>query len=172
MKTWLFCFALIALVPFTAVAAGELVRFNGGIGVDPVQGTMGTAPNLVVVRNVVRGVNPPGAPWRIADLVAGVGTDGSIVAIGHRLLLAGGNGIGTNPVPNVIAKLFCGPATSATAFESAAVPLDAKGNFIVTGTLSPTPPSSCTNPVLLIVVATPSGAPPGPWLAAGIPGDL
>jgi hypothetical protein len=169
MKTWLFCFALITLVPFTAAAAGNLVTFNGGIGVDPVQGTTGTAPHLVVVPNVVRGVNPPGAPWRIAYLVANVRTDGTIVAIGHGLLLAGGNGIGTNPVKKVIAKLFCGPATSATAFESAAVPLNAQGNFVVSGTLSPTPPSSCTNPVLLIVVATPSGSPSGPWLAAGIP---
>jgi hypothetical protein len=169
MKTWLFCLALIALVPLTARAGGDLVTFTGGIGVDPVQGTTGTTPNLVVVQNIVRGVNPAGAPWRIADLFADVGTDGSIVAIGRGLLLAGGDSIGTNPVKNVLAKLFCGPAASATAFESATVPLDAKGDFKITGTLSPTPPSSCANPVLLIVVATPSGAAPGPWLAAGIP---
>jgi hypothetical protein len=168
MKTWLFCLALIALVPFTARASGDLVTFTGGIGVDPVQGTKGTDPNITVVKNVVRGVNPPGAPWRIADLFADIGTDGSIVAIGRGLLLAGTDGIGTNPVKEVLAKLFCGPAASATASESATVPLDTEGDFKITGTLSPTPSSSCATPVLLIVVATRSGAAPGPWLAAGI----
>jgi hypothetical protein len=58
MKIWLFCFALIALVPFTAAAAGDLVTFNGGIGVDPVQGTMGTAPHLVVVPQCRPGCQP------------------------------------------------------------------------------------------------------------------
>jgi hypothetical protein len=86
---------------------------------------------------------------------------------GRGLLLAGGNGIGTNPVKEVIAALFCGAAASATKFESAAVPLDAKGNFDIDGSLSATPPNPCTSPVLLIVVSTPSG--PGSWLAAGIP---
>jgi hypothetical protein len=59
MKTWLFCVALIAFVPVNALAQETLVSFNAGIGVIPVQGTTGTSPNLVVVQNIVRGVNPP-----------------------------------------------------------------------------------------------------------------
>jgi hypothetical protein len=167
MKTWLFCVALIAFVPVNALAQETLVSFNAGIGVIPVQGTTGTSPNLVVVQNIVRGVNPPAAPWRIASLLAYVYTDGDIVVDGHGLRLAGGNGIGTNPVPNVLAKLFCGPADSATEFDSPVVPMNAKGNFDISGSLSATPPDPCTDPVLLIVASTTSGS--EPWLAAGIP---
>lgn len=163
MKSLLFCVALIAFVPVNALA--WLVSFDAGVGVDPVQGSTGTAPNLAVVQNVVRGVNPPGAPWRIANLLADVDTSGSIVVEGRGLLLAGGNGIGSNPVPNVLAKLFCGPAASATEFDSTVVPMDAEGNFNISGTLSATPPNPCTSPVLLIV----AGSSSGPWLAAGIP---
>jgi hypothetical protein len=161
MKTWLFCLALIAFVPANALA--WLVSFDAGVGVDPVQGTTGTAPNLTVVQNVVHGVNPPGAPWRIASLLADVNFNGDIVVEGRGLLLAGGNGIGSNPVPNVLAKLFCGAAE----FDSPPTTMDAEGNFTISGTLSAEPPNPCSTPVLLIVVA-PSGA----WLAAGIPGPV
>jgi hypothetical protein len=160
MKTWFFCI-LIALIPVTALAAGPLVSFNAGIGVTPFENT-GTAPSVTVAVNAVRGVNPPGDPWRIGSLAAAVDIDGAITVVGTRLLLAGGNGLGSNPVPNVEAKLFCG--TSDTASDSPAVPLDANGNFFISGALSPTPPDPCTTPVLLIVAA-----PNGAWLAAGIP---
>jgi hypothetical protein len=164
MKTWLCC-ALIALgVPLSgglALAGGSLVSFNAGIGVTPFENT-GSAASPTVAANAVRGVNPPGDPWRIGTLFANVDTDGTITVIGTRLLLAGGNGLGSNPVPNVEAKLFCG--TSDTSYNSAAVPMDANGNFLISGTLSPTPPDPCATPVLLIVAA-----PNGAWLAAGIP---
>jgi hypothetical protein len=81
------------------------------------------------------------------------------------LLLAGGNGIGSNPVPNVQAELFCG--TSDTAYSSPEVPLGANGNFYISGSLSSTPPDPCSTPVLLIVAG-----PNGPWLAAGIPDNV
>jgi filamentous hemagglutinin family protein len=96
------------------------------------------------------------------SLFADVDIDGNIQVYGTRLLLAGGNGLGSNPVPNVEAKLFCG--TSDTAFDSPAVPMGANGNFSIVGVLSSTPPEPCTNAVLLIVAA-----PNGAWLAAGIP---
>ena len=164
MKTWLFC-ALIALgVPLSgglALAAGSLVSFNAGIGVTPFENT-GSAAIPNVAANVVRGVNPPGDPWRIGSLFANVDTDSTITVVGTRLLLAGGNGLGSNPVPNVEAKLFCG--TSDTSYHSRAVPMDDNGNFFISGTLSSAPTHPCTTPVLLIVAA-----PNGAWLAAGIP---
>lgn len=88
MKTLLFSIALFALVPSTAAAGdnlasfNNLVSFNGGIGVDPVAGATGTAPDLVVVLNAIRGVNPPADPWRIARLNAAVNTDGNITVSG------------------------------------------------------------------------------------------
>jgi hypothetical protein len=165
MKTWLFC-TLIALgLPGLALAGGgNLVSFNAGIGVTPFENS-GTAPSVTVAVNAVHGVNPPGDPWRIGSLFAAVDADGTITVVGTRLLLAGGNGLGSNPVPTVQAKLFCG--TSDTAYDSPAVPLDANGNFNISGTLSAEPPDPCTSPVLLIVAAPATGA--GPWLAAGIP---
>ena len=66
---------------------GILVTFNGGIGVDPVSNVAapanadGTFQN--VVRNIVRGVQPGGGPWRIADLKATITTDGRIRITGR-----------------------------------------------------------------------------------------
>ena len=87
----------------TANGRGLLLSFDGGIGVIPASngtGTMnadGTFPN--VTRNIVRGVNPPGQPWRIETLRAQIFEDGQIKVRGRGLLLAGGNGIGTNREP-------------------------------------------------------------------------
>jgi hypothetical protein len=160
MKTWFFC-VLMAFIPVNALAAGPLVSFNAGIGVTPFENS-GSASSPTVAANAVHGVNPPGDPWRIGSLFAAVDTDGTITVFGTRLLLAGGNVLGSNPVPNVQAKLFCG--TSDTSYDSPAVPMGANGNFLISGTLSSTPPNPCTTPVLLIVAA-----PNGAWLAAGIP---
>ena len=113
-------FALVALVlaaiiPLPVAADDALVRFKGGIGVHPVSNVSGTAnvdgsfPN--VTRNVVRGINPAGQLWVIADLKAAVKTDGSIKVDGRGLLLAGGNGIGTNANARVFATLICEAAT-------------------------------------------------------------
>jgi len=158
--------ALVALA-FTGIASaqddGEL-KFKGGIGVIPVTGV---AANGTVNLNVVRGVNPAG-PWRIADLVAFVESNGHIRVRGRGLLLAAGNGIGTNAGASVHATLFCGPATAATAFDEAGVPLAPNGDFSIDDFLTGGPlPSPCENPVLLIR----SGAVPGQgvWFAAGIP---
>jgi hypothetical protein len=138
-----------------------LVKFKGGIGVIPVTGV---AANGTVNLNVVRGINPAG-PWRIADLAANVGSDGHIMIKGRGLLLASGNGIGTNAGANVFATLFCGPAATATAHSSNRVALEANGDFRIDDFLSPAPPTPCDTPVLLIR----NGAGAGVWFAAGIP---
>jgi hypothetical protein len=137
------------------------LRFRGGIGVIPVTGV---ATNGTVNLNVVRGV-PPAGPWRIADLDATVRDDGDITVVGRGLLLAAGNGIGTNAGASVHATLFCGPATSATEHDSdpAGVALAPDGDFIIRDSLTPAPPTPCDTPVLLIR----NGA--GVWFAAGIP---
>ena len=137
-----------------------LVKFKGGIGVINV---VGTNADGTIKLNVVRGVNP-GAPWRIADLDAVVSSDGHARVKGRGLLLANGNGIGTNAGASVFATLFCGPADTATASSSDRVALEADGDFRIDGFLTPAPPSTCDTPVLLI--RNSAGA--GVWFAAGI----
>jgi hypothetical protein len=137
------------------------LKFKGGIGVIPVTGV---AANGTVNLNVVRGVSPAG-PWRIADLDATVKADGHITVVGRALLLAAGNGIGTNGGQSVHATLFCGPAQTATAHDStlAGVALAPDGDFRIDDDLTPAPPSPCDTPVLLIRNVG------GVWFAAGIP---
>ena len=57
MKTLLFVMSL-TLSPLGATADDSLVRFDGGIGVDPVAGIVSNAP----APNVVRGIPPGGFP--------------------------------------------------------------------------------------------------------------
>jgi hypothetical protein len=149
------------------LADDTLVKFKGGIGVIPVSSGVGTAATATTVnRNIVRGVQPPGQIWRIKDLKAEVKVNGHIRVDGRGLLLAGGNGIGTNANQSVRARLFCGAAVH----ESTLVPLAANGDFKiddiltpVSPTVAPVPPNPCDSPALLIVS---SG---GSWFAAGIP---
>ena len=156
---------VVAFVALTAVGTASAqdssdLQFKGGIGVQPISGVSATgAVNL----NLVRGVSPAG-PWRIAALNVGVRSDGHIIAVGRGLLLAAGNGIGTNGGQKVHATLFCGPAATATSHSSTAagVALQPNGDFAIDDFLSPLPPVACTNPVLLIRNAG------GLWFAAGI----
>src|SRR6266851_642167 len=109
MSAWVLFLGIVT--PLSAAADDSLVKFKGGIGVIPVSSAAGTAnadgtfPN--VNRNVVRGVNPPGQIWVIANLRADVGTDGRIQVRGRGLLLGGGNNIGRNANASVIATLIC-----------------------------------------------------------------
>lgn len=141
--------------------AASLVNFKGGIGVIPVTGV---AANGTVNLNIVRGVNP-GAPWRIAELEATVGFDGHVKVSGRGLLLASGNGIGTNAGQSVHATLFCGAAAAATTHNTTltGVALGTDGDFRIDDFLSPPPPANCDTPVLLIRNTG------GVWFAAGIP---
>src|SRR3954465_7410555 len=107
----------LVVLTVTAIASAQTnndLRFKGGIGVIPVTGV---AANGAVNLNIVRGVNP-GAPWRITSLDAFVSSDGRIKVVGRGLLLATGNGIGTNANQSVHATLFCGPAATATAHNT------------------------------------------------------
>jgi hypothetical protein len=153
---------------FAAAGGDTLVRFNGGIGVIPVSAAAGvanadgTSPD--VNRNVVRGVNPPGQIWRIADLQAEVSVDGRIRVSGKGLLLAGGNALGGNAGQSVFATLICEAAAPFTLHNTTltGVPLEPNGDFEIDDVLTPAP-SGCASPVLLIRNVG------GAWFAAGIP---
>jgi hypothetical protein len=165
----LLALALAVFGPLSVSADDSLVKFEGGIGVHPVSniaGTMnadGTFPN--VTRNIVRGVNPAGQIWVIADLKANVKADGSIKVDGRGLLLAGGNGIGGNANASVFATLICEPTTGFVErnTDAAGVPLAPNGDFRIDDVLSPAP-QGCASPVLLI-----RNAGNRTWFAAGIP---
>ena len=151
-KTFPACLlSLTTLVALAAGAAEPLARFEDGIGVQPLRA--GGLPN------VVHGVNPGGQPWVISRLSADVSADGRIRVDGRGLLFAGGNNIGTPGGQSVRARLLC----AGVPHDSDLVPLDARGDFTISGFLNPFPPSPCNNPVLLIVNAG------GAWFAAGIP---
>jgi hypothetical protein len=155
-----------AVCPLAASADDSLVKFKGGIGVNPVSSGVGAAATAEVVnRNIVRGVQPPGQIWVIADLKADVRTDGSIKVRGKGLLLAGGNGIGGNANQSVFATLICEAAAPFVLHNTTltGVPLEADGDFQIDDVLSPPPPTPCASPVLLIRNLG------GAWFAAGIP---
>ena len=158
--------------PLSAAADDSLVRFKGGIGVIPVSAGVAVAPTLAtaqtvesVNRNIVRGVQPPGQLWRIADLRADVKADASIKVRGRGLLLAGGNGIGGNAGQSVRATLICEAAAPFTLHDTGLVPLELNGDFRIDDVLNPPPPAVCDSPVLLIRNAEPHPV----WFAAGFP---
>jgi hypothetical protein len=169
MKTAAVMVLTLGLVaPIVAHEHDLLVRFQGGIGVIPVQNGAGPAnpdgtfPNVRL--NIVRGVPPGAGPWRIADLRADVDTDGHIRVRGRGLLLASSNSIGQNANQRVFATLICEPALPFVERNTdvAGVPLDPDGDFRIDDVLSPAP-QDCASPVLLIRNTG------GVWFAAGIP---
>jgi hypothetical protein len=167
-KLLLIVLFLTAMAPVAALTSDTLVKFKGGIGVIPVSSVAGNASATGtfsdVNRNTVRTVDPPGQPWTIADLKARVKVDGSIKVDGKGLLLAGGNGIGTNANQRVFATLICDAAAPFTLHNSNlnGVPLERDGDFHIDDILSPPPPTDCASPVLLIRNVG------GTWFAAGI----
>jgi hypothetical protein len=161
---------LVTLSALKGVAQEDsLVKFKGGIGVDPVSDvavSKATPPVTTVTTNTVRGIAPAGQIWVISSLEGQVSTDGRIFVRGRGLLLGGGDGIGTNGGQSVFATLFCGAAGSATAFSSnkTGVPLAANGDFAIDDVLSAAPADPCDTPVLLIRTTGGTNA----WFAAGI----
>lgn len=148
-----------------AMAAETTLRFNKGIGVDPVAGIANGAPVL----NVVKGINPGGRPWAISKLKVRIKEDGSISAKGEGLVFTATDAIGTaGAVTQVGVSLFCGP-DPLNRFDSAPVPLDINGNFRIEGSLTVAPPSPCLSPLLLVRNA--NGGVLGAWFAASVPGD-
>jgi hypothetical protein len=164
MSAWVLFFGII--YPLSAAAEDSLVKFKGGIGVIPVSNGVGQAATAeVVTRNIVRGVQPPGQPWVIADLRAEVTADGQIKVRGHGLLLAGGNGIGGNANARVFATLIC-EAVAPFALRNTiltGVALEPNGDFQIDDRLD-LAPFGCASPVLLIRNAANAA-----WFAAGIP---
>lgn len=142
-----------------------LVRFSGGIGVDPVA----AVANGAQTPNTVRGVPPGGRAWVIDQLKVTVKRDGSISGRGTGLIFSAGDNIGTRGgVAKVFATLVCGDPGKPNELmdlNSAAVDLDLAGDFKLSGMLSAVPPEPCVAPVLLIRGT--NGA--QPWFAAGIP---
>ena len=156
--------ALRYLLGIGARCAGYILS-DGGRNNCQVQGGIGVMPaSTVGSANVVQGVQPPGEPWVIHALSAEVKQDGRIHVEGRGLLLAGGNGIGTNGGQKVFATLICGTALFSTPVANA-VALAADGDFTIDDVLSPVPPLDCANPILLIRTAAGNN----PWFAAGIP---
>jgi hypothetical protein len=150
--------AMALLASDLAHAAQPLIRFDGGIGSQPLR-----AGGLT---NDVFGVNPGGRPWVIERLVANISSDGNIKVDGRGLLLGGGNGVGRNGNQSVRARLICNDGANVTStHETTLTPLAANGDFSFNEPLLPQLPTTCGNPVLLIV----SGG--GAWFAAGIPKD-
>jgi hypothetical protein len=174
---WVASFALVAFMIFavSAIADDERdtsVRFKGGIGVIPVSsgvvapGTESTATTAEVVnRNFVRGVQPAGQIWVIADLDARVKTNGDIKVIGKGLILGGGNTVGRATGQSVFATLICEAAAPFTQHSTTltGVLLAPNGDFKIDDILTPLPPATCASPLLLIRTA---GS--GNWFAAGI----
>ena len=166
LRTLMMATLLAGAFALPALADDTLVKFKGGIGVIPVSSGVGTAPTAEVVnRNIVRGVNPPGQIWVIADLTADVKTDGRIKVRGKGLLLGGGNNIGGNASANVFATLICEAAAPFVerSTNPAGVPLEPNGDFRIDDKLLPAP-YGCDSPVLLIRNAANRA-----WFAAGIP---
>ena len=151
-------------------ADNALVRFDGGIGVIPVSNINLNQNGSVasVSKNIVRGVNPPGQIWVIKALKADVDTDGHIKVRGRGLLLGGGNNIGLTAGLSVFATLICSAAAPFTQFSTpaAGVKLEPNGDFRIDDMLTPTPPSRCASPVLLI--RNSGNTTTSPWFAAGI----
>lgn len=158
---------LVALGNATTEASDFLARFEGGIGVTPVQNGAGpanadtTLPNVRL--NVVRGVAPGAGPWRIADLRADIDVTGRIRVRGRGLLLASTDSIGTNANQKVFATLICDAKAPFVQHSTAStVPLEPNGDFRIDDVLT-TVPDECPSPVLLIRNAG------GVWFAAGVP---
>lgn len=168
MKKRVICAAISLALSYGAAANADdhLARFDGGIGVIPVSSGVGTGATAEVVnRNIVRGVQPPGQIWVIADLRADVRNDGRIRVDGRGLLLGGGNNVGLNANARVFATLICEAAAPFTERSTtlAGVPLEANGDFRIDDVLSSVP-GECASPVLLVRNAANQA-----WFAAGIP---
>jgi hypothetical protein len=167
--------AVLAFVATDPAAQSNttLVSFRGAIGVEPVSAGAGTdVTSMTVTRNIVRGVQPPAQPWKIADFQAKVNADGHITARGRGLVFAGGNSVGTSLLISstgtttefmVFATLICQNVAPFVELNTKPVPLPANGNFAIDDVLSPPPSAPCTTPVLLIRNTTNLT-----WFAAGI----
>jgi hypothetical protein len=117
--------------------------------------------------DTVGGIPGGGQPWTTTSGSAVVDLTNSVMAFKvNGLTLAGGNGIGINPVTSVQGTLVCNPsATTPTIINSKAVPLDPQGNASFIGSIS-SKSASCTvsGGVAFLITAAPKAS---PWIAYG-----
>ena len=162
-----FVFLIVSFFASAAFADDDtLAKFKGGIGAIPVSSGVGTdATAEVVNRNIVRGVQPAGQIWVIADLKAEVKVNGDIKVEGRGLILGGGNNIGRATGQSVFATLICEAAIPFTERSTTltGVQLAPNGDFNIDDVITPLPTGGCASPMLLIRTA---GS--GNWFAAGI----
>jgi hypothetical protein len=162
-----FVFLIVGFFASAVLADGDtLAKFKGGIGVIPVSSGVGTAATAEVVnRNIVRGVQPAGQIWVIADLKAEVKANGDIKVEGRGLILGGGNNTGRATGQSVFATLICEAAIPFTERSTTltGVELAPNGDFKIDDVITPLPTGGCASPMLLIRTA---GS--GNWFAAGI----
>jgi hypothetical protein len=175
MKKSLFACAFVVLTGSLSVSSvladDNLVKFKGGIGVIPVSSGVGADTTATVVnRNIVRGVQPAGQIWTIADLDATIKTNGDISVTGNGLVLGGGNNIGRATGQSVFATLICEAASPFVEHSTnlTGVPLADNGDFKIDDVLDPLPPTDCASPMLLIRTSNNIAANRN-WFAAGIP---
>ena len=150
----------------SVLADDLLVRFDGGVGVIPVSNvtvSTDTPPVVTVNRNIVRGVDPAGQIWALAELRANVKMNGDIKVDGRGLIFGGGNNTGRATGQNVIATLICEDLVQRST-NPTGVPRADNGDFKIDDVLAPWPPDNCNDPRLLIRNA---GGTRG-WFAAGI----
>jgi hypothetical protein len=153
------------VLPATAADGDTLAKFKGGVGVIPISNVTGSAPDLIVSSNVVRGVNPAGQIWVIDKLDARVRTNGDISVKGTGLVLGGGNNAGRATGQRVFATLICEATATATQHSTnlSGVPLTTEGEFTIKDVLTPLPTGGCASPMLLIRNTANLG-----WFAVGI----
>jgi hypothetical protein len=135
----------------TASADDTLARFKGGIGVIP------------LTNSAVRGVVPAGQIWVIDKLEAKVQMNGRISVEGRGLIFGAGNNVGFANGQRVFATFLCEGNADQHNSNLAGVLLTVTGDFRIDDRLTPSPPSNCPNPVLLIRNAANQN-----WFAAGI----
>jgi hypothetical protein len=129
-----------------------VVRWGRIVGVITAQG----------LSNPVGGIASGTTPWTTSFGEAAVDlTNGEATFFVRGLVLVGGDTSGTpGPVNSVKGALVCDPgATDQVVTDTTPVPLDGKGNAEFRGRLVNTPPSTCSNPVFLIL-----NAPKNVWI--------
>ena len=129
-----------------------VVRWARIVGVITAQG----------ISNPVAGIASGETPWTTTIGAAAVDlTNGEAAFFVEGLVLVGGDSSGTpGPVKTVKGSLVCNAGTADQAvIDAAAVPLDAEGDAEFKGNLEKLPPSSCANPLFLIL-----NAPKNVWI--------
>jgi hypothetical protein len=118
------------------------------------------------VSNPVAGIASGGLPWEVSKGRAVIDlTKGDAAFFVEGLVLVGGNSSGTpDGVTSVKGALLCNAgATNQVVMDTPVVPLDAQGNAEFIGSLESAPPSTCGNPLFLIL-----NAPANVWIATGV----